>query len=528
MARYNANSLINSLKGKIWLATSAMAFFICTFGLISYLLVSFVIDDTFYAIFVPVLLLAFGVMVFGWWLSNELVIPIEKVGMLAQSLERSANTSLPKTTGSIETDELLQTLHRNSRQIQNLVSLMDDVANGKTDVALTPLQGSDRLISSFQKLLAKVSESIDAKQKLEALQTAVAKITDEIVGVRKGNLGVELTSDFKETREISETFRFLINNLSEIVTQVRNDSELSRTSAHEIRQTLQELIHRKESRVLDLNEAAADLREIPFEIEKIFEDMARVSAFSDESIEAARRGVRFAADNRNGLGSLRKQIQEAVSRVSRLAERSQEITKIAKTVEDLAHRTNMIALNASIQAGETGDRSSGFTAVTDEIARLAARADNTNKQISALNKSIVVEIAEVERSLVTATGEIAALTKLTLETGNTVGEIEKQLAQTAGLQRQIAANTREQSTRGDRAYKVFQGTISETEQVLGSLKQTEQSVATFANALKNIESAAAIFRLADRGGLDVQSESYLLPPAEVPAEELEPELIETL
>ena len=89
MARYTPNSLLNSLKGKIWLATSALAFFICTFGLISYLIVSFVVNDPFYAVFVPFLFLAFTVMVFGWWLSNEVVSPIEKVSLLAKSLERN-------------------------------------------------------------------------------------------------------------------------------------------------------------------------------------------------------------------------------------------------------------------------------------------------------------------------------------------------------------------------------------------------------------------------------------------------------
>ena len=157
MARQSANSLLNSLKGKIWLATSALAFFICTFGLISYLIVSFVVSDTFYAVFIPFLFLGFAVMVFGWWLSNEVVSPIEKVSLLAKSLERGVSISLPRTSGSIETDELLQTLHRNSQQMQNLVGLMDKVTNGDLDVALTPLQNSDRLTGAFQKLLAKVT-----------------------------------------------------------------------------------------------------------------------------------------------------------------------------------------------------------------------------------------------------------------------------------------------------------------------------------------------------------------------------------
>lgn len=194
MARQSANSLLNSLKGKIWLATSGLAFFICTFGLVSYLLVSLLTTEIFYAVFIPFLFLGFTVMVFGWWLSNEVVSPIEKVSLLAKSLERGVQTSLPRTTGSTETDELLKSLHRNSQQLQNLVGLMDKVANGNLDVALTPLANSDRLSNSFQKLLVRVSKSIQAKQDLKKLTAAVGGITEQISTVRNGDFDLDINS----------------------------------------------------------------------------------------------------------------------------------------------------------------------------------------------------------------------------------------------------------------------------------------------------------------------------------------------
>ncbi len=152
-------------------------------------------------------------MVFGWWLSNEVVGPIEKVSLLAKSLERGSSASLPRTSGSTETDELLKSLHRNNQQVQTLVGLMDKVAGGNLDVALTPLENSDRLSNSFQKLLAKVSDSIQAKQDLEKLQTQVNQITEEISHVRRGNFDVEIKANFADTKEITETLKYLIYHL---------------------------------------------------------------------------------------------------------------------------------------------------------------------------------------------------------------------------------------------------------------------------------------------------------------------------
>ena len=483
MARYTPNSLFNSLKGKIWLATSALAFFICTFGLISYLIVSFVVNDTFYAVFMPFLFLALTVMVFGWWLSNEVVSPIEKVTLLAKSLERSASTSLPKTSGSTETDELLETLHRNSQQMQKLVNLMDEVAAGNTDVALTPIQNSDRLTAAFQKLLAKVTDSIDAKKNLEKLQNSVSQITEEIVRVRKYYLDAEITTDSKDTKEISETLKFLLNNLNRLVTHVRNDSGQMKTSAADVRKTLQTLIQQDEMKIQEMNQAAFTLKEIPNSVQKISENFSGAVQSANQSIEKARQGTQTAQENVQSAALLRKQLQEAVSRLGKLTEHAQEIGKIAKTVGDLAHRTSTVALNASIQADDSGEAGRGFAVVAEEIKRLAARAENTNRQISTLNKAMTTDIGEVERSLKSTVAEAAGLSKFAVETGNSLGEVEKYIAQILNLQDQLTADSSEQAAETEKAFQVFVGSIAETEMAVEALKQSEKSVGTLTETL---------------------------------------------
>src|SRR5690606_12761281 len=152
MATQSTDFLLNSVKGKIWLAVSGLAVLNCIVGVGVYFVASYYLTDSFLTVLLPFMFVAFIMMVFGWWLSNEVLRPIEKLSLLAKSLERSPLASMPKTTGSNETDELLGTLHRNSNQLKNLINMMDSVASGKTDIALTPLQNSDRLSVSFQKL----------------------------------------------------------------------------------------------------------------------------------------------------------------------------------------------------------------------------------------------------------------------------------------------------------------------------------------------------------------------------------------
>ncbi len=490
-----ASKSANSLKGKIWLATSVLAFFICTFGLISYLVVSLLINDAFYGVFIPFLFLGFAVMVFGWWLSNEVVSPIEKVTLLAKSLERGASTSLPKTSGSHETDQLLQTLHRNSQQMQKLVVLMDKVANGNVDVALTPLQGSDRLTSSFQKLLGKFSESIHAKEDLTKLQNALDQIRREISSVRNGNLDVEIKSDYFQTKEITETFKYLIDNMNRLIKQLKQDSQNAQTSASDVDKMMNSIVQKDENRIHEMNQASIVLKQVPNLIEKISEDLSGSAKSAKQSIDKARLGNKIAHENSNAVSQLRKQMRDAARGIQSLNERSQEIAKVAKTVEDLAHRTNMIALNASIQATEIGENGHGFVLVAEEVEKLATRANGTNKQISTLNKSLLAEINKVGSSLETTNTEVANLSRFAIETANVLSELERYVGQFLNLQENLIAYSKQQSEETDEAFQTFVKSIGETEDNVADLKDSSIRIENLANVMKNLQQMVSEFRL---------------------------------
>lgn len=497
MARRSADSLLNSLKGKIWLATSALAFLICTFGMLAYLLVSFIINETFYAVFIPFLFLSFIVMIFGWWLSNEVVSPIEKVSLLAKSLERSASVSLPKTSGSTETDELLQTLHRNSLQLQNVVSLMDKVASGNLDVTLTPLQNSDRLSNSFQKLLGKVSESIHAKRELENLQAEIAQITGEISRIRKGNLNAEIKSDFPKTKEISETLRYLVSNLNALLSELKKDSMQAKYAAVHVQKTIESIVREDEAKVQEMNQAAVTLKQLPNTVQKISEELSGSISSANQSIEKARKGTETAQENLEAVSGLRKQLHDAIRRIQRLNERSQEINKIAKTVEDLAQRTNLIALNASLQAVENQENGQGFMVLAEEVERLSVRAENTNREISSLNKSISVEISEVENSLQDTFKEAANLSKYAIETGDSLSELERYVGQFVNLQNKLASYTGEQSAGTEKSFQVFVQSISLTERAVNELKDSTADIVHLSGLMEKLQFAVEGFELAE-------------------------------
>ncbi|MCO6509432.1 MAG: hypothetical protein J5I65_01445 [Aridibacter famidurans] len=495
MPRQITNSLFNSLRGRIWISTSVLAFFICTFGLISYLVVTLLVNDVFYGIFIPFLFLAFTVVVFGWWLSNEIVSPIEKVTLLSRSLERTSSTSLPKTSGSYETDELLNTLYRNSQQVQMLVTLMEKVAAGNLEVSTASLEGSDKLSATFQKLLSRVSESINAKEELDKLQTAVEQIKREISPIRSGNLSARVWSEDLRTKEIAATVNYLIDSLSSLVELARNDSREAGELAKKIERDLRELIQQDESRTDDLMQASIALKQVPNLVKKISEDLNNSSHSARQSIEKVQKGNQITAQNAESVSKLRKQMREAVKRVQSLNERTQEIGKLATTVEDLANRTNMVALNASIQAAELGEKGQGFALVAEEVERLAARANSTNRQIAALNKSVSTEIRKVENALELAGGEISGFSKYSIESGNILAELERYVAQFINLQGNLVALAGDRSEESEQAFLKFANSISEGRAKTDDLRGFTAELGNLAQVLNNIQVGVSEYRV---------------------------------
>ena len=526
MSRQPGNTLLGSLRGKIWISTSVLAFFISTFGLISYLVVSLLVNDTFYGIFIPFLLLAFTVMLFGWWLANEVVSPVENVNMLAQSMERSTSTSIPKTSGSTETDDLLKTIQRNNQQYQRLVVAMDHVANGNLDVK--PLQGNDRLSAAFQKLLSRVGESISAKEELDELKEAMRALRMEVSGVRSGNLDVALKGEFEQTKELSATFSYLVENLRKLITIVQAESATMDDAAKMIEDDLKGLVDRDENRVLELSEASVVLKQVPGLINKISEDLRGSAKSARASIEKAKHGNDIAAKNSNSVSGLRKQIREDVKRLESLTERSHDIARVAKTVEDLANRTNMIALNASIQATELGEDGHGFVLVAEEVERLATRANGTNKQISTLNKSILAEIKKVENSIEASMSEVASLSKFAIEAGNVIGELERYVGHFLNLQENLIAYSNDQSEETDDAFATYAESIKETESTVTTLKQSARRLDAITKASKELKTITSEFRLTEPAEQHDESEEpqeFTMNPStnDVPEESKEAE-----
>lgn len=491
--------MLNSLRGKIRFAAGSLVVVNGICGLVVFLAGEFFISSIFFSILIAFLLSTLATLVFGWWLSNEILRPVEKVSLLAKSLERSPATSLPRTTGSVETDELLQTLHRNNQQLQNLIGMMDAVSSGKTETAIIPLQNADRLSASFQQLVSKVTDAIDAKRDLDQLRTAVSHLTSDIAGLREGNLDVEIHSDFEQTREISEAFKHLIARLKDLALHVHVNSRDARMSANEAQKTIRSAIELDESRDRKLVRAAAAVNEAPSRARQISDHLSLVFSVSGKSIENLDLGNQTARENVTAIGALRNKIGDALHTVHKIREVSQNIPPVAKSAEDLARRSNLLALNTSLKASAANGNGNGVSLLADEIASLSVRAESVNKNISSINDSILREIADVEAALMIIVEEIADVAKQAAKSSDSMTELESFVAQIIDLPARINAYTSEQAALAEQSLVLIKACNSESEAADGPLQKSEYNILKLARLAEVLQDSITDLRLSQSG-----------------------------
>ena len=244
-----------------------------------------------------------------------------------------------------------------------------------------------------------------------------------------------------------------------------------------------------------MTQASIVLKQVPGLVQKISADLNNSARSARQSIEKVQKGAQIGSQNSEAVSKLRKQLREAVTRVQGLNERSQDIAKLAATVEDLANRTSMVALNASIQATELGEKGQGFALVAEEVERLAERAHGTNKQIATLNKSITTEIKKVENVLEIASGGASEFSRYSIENGNLLAELERLVGQFLNLQESLLTVTGDRSEETDRAFLTFLNSISDIEATVDELKHSSSEIANLSDLMKNLRATVSDFRL---------------------------------
>ncbi|MCD5995046.1 type IV pili methyl-accepting chemotaxis transducer N-terminal domain-containing protein [Pseudomonas sp. CDFA 602] len=327
----------------------------------------------------------------------------------------------------------------------------------------------------------------ETAQKSERNQTAIMRLLDEIENLADGDLTVaaSVTEDF--TGAIADSINYSIDQLRELVVTINLTAEQVASAVTETQATAMQLSAASEHQALQISAASTAINDMAASIDQVSANASESSAVAERSVTIANKGNEVVHNTIHGMDNIREQIQDTSKRIKRLGESSQEIGDIVSLIDDIADQTNILALNAAIQASMAGDAGRGFAVVADEVQRLAERSSSATKQIETLVRAIQNDTNEAVISMEQTTSEVVRGARLAQDAGVALEEIE-------GVSR-VLAELIESITDAARQQAESAGQISQTMTVIQqTTSQTTSGTSATAESIGNLAKMASEMR----------------------------------
>jgi len=279
----------------------------------------------------------------------------------------------------------------------------------------------------------------------ERNQQAILRLLDEMGSLADGDLTVEATVTQDITGTIADSFNYAIEELRKLVATVNETAIMVDSAAKQTEHTAAHMAKAAENQAREINAATGSIVSMAASIEEVSGNAERSSDVARHSVEVAHKGGAAVRRTIDGMNTIRETIQDTSKRIKRLGESSQEIGNIIELINDIAEQTNILALNASIQASMAGEAGRGFAVVADEVQRLAERSTNATKQIEVLVRTIQSDTNEAVVSMERSTTDVVGGALLAENAGAALDEIEQVSNQIAALVQNISSSARQQA-----------------------------------------------------------------------------------
>ena len=286
----------------------------------------------------------------------------------------------------------------------------------------------------------------ETAQTNERNQNAILRLLDELADLADGDLTATATVTEDFTGAIADSINFTIDQLRVLVSQINDTAVKVSAAAEETQSTALHLAEASEHQAQEIAGASAAVNEMAVTIDQVSSNASESSNVAERSVAIANNGAEVVQNTITGMDNIREQIQETSKRIKRLGESSQEIGDIVSLINDIADQTNILSLNAAIQASMAGDAGRGFAVVADEVQRLAERSSAATKQIEALVKTIQSDTNEAVISMEQTTAEVVRGANLAQSAGTALEEIETVSQELAELIQNISNAARQQAS----------------------------------------------------------------------------------
>ncbi|WP_227674599.1 methyl-accepting chemotaxis protein [Psychrobacter jeotgali] len=331
----------------------------------------------------------------------------------------------------------------------------------------------------------------------ERNQMAILRLLDELGDLAEGDLTVNATVSEDFTGAIADSVNFAIDQLRQLVLVINSTADRVSQSSEQTQMSAVELAEASEHQAQEIAGVSAAINDMAISIDQVSNNATESAAVAQRSVGIAYNGAEVVQRSIEGMNVIRDQIQETSKRIKRLGESSQEIGDIVSLINDIADQTNVLALNAAIQASMAGEAGRGFAVVADEVQRLAERSANATKQIETLVKTIQADTSEAVISMESTTSEVVRGARLAKDAGEALEEVQTVSNTLADLIQNISNAAQQQAESAGHISSTMDIIQDITSQTSSGTMATARSVGELSEMAAALQESVTGFKLSD-------------------------------
>jgi len=418
--------------------------------------------------------------------------------------------SAREAQGAIIADS--EPLRRNLEELQSKLSSQAGISGGSLAIMVAAaafallcagglsyvqLQDSRKrqVLAEDQRLEAERQEH-EAKRVNDANQAAILRLMNELQTVAEGDLTQEATVTEDITGAIADSVNYTVEELRSLVSNVQNTAARVAQTTADVDATSTELLAASNEQLHEIRETGKSVVDMAGRINEVSAQAQESAAVARQSLQAAESGLQAVQNAIGGMNSIRDQIQETSKRIKRLGESSQEIGEITELISDITEQTNVLALNAAIQAASAGEAGRGFSVVAEEVQRLAERSADATRQIAALVKAIQTDTQDAIGAMERSTQGVVEGAKLSDNAGTALTEIDRVSRRVADLIEQISNSASREAGLANVVADNIQHIFAVTEQTGEGTRATANQVRELSRMAEELRQSVSRFKIA--------------------------------